>query len=195
MKERHSESIRTFIAIAIPAVIQQKIAAICTPLAALPDRITWVKPQNLHFTLKFLGEISVGRVQRLKVTLKQAAQGCKPFPVDFTNIGIFPNAKRPRVIWLGLGDPTAQLVKLYQELEENLRVCGFVPENRKFKPHLTLGRIRRLKNREQLISSLHSLPLPKLDQLKVTQVSLIRSQLQPQGPIYTELYSAQLGGL
>lgn len=183
------ETIRTFIAIEIPEAIRQKIAAITSPLAALPDRMTLVKPQKLHLSLRFLGEVNITRLEKIKSAIRKAAKT----RIDFTDIGVFPGTKRPRVIWLGIGDATGQLDNLHKELQENLTVCGFAPEKRAFKPHLTLGRIRELKDSEQLISTLRSLSIPKLEPLQVTHLSLMQSQLHPQGPIYTELDRANLG--
>ncbi len=187
------ETVRTFIAIEIPDAIQQKIAAIITPLSVLPDKITWVKPQNLHLSLRFLGEVGIKRLEKIKSAIKQAAKTCQPFQLDFTNVGVFPDTKRPRVIWLGIGDATGQSGKLHHELQEGLEICGFTPEKRAFKPHLTLGRIRKLKDSKQLIAKLQGLSIPKLAPLQVTHLSLMQSQLRPQGPIYTELDRANLG--
>jgi 2'-5' RNA ligase len=189
------ESIRAFVAIGIPAAIQQRIAAIYAPLTALPDQISWVKPQNLHLTLRFLGEVDFEQLEGIKAALRYTAQSCQPFPVDFTEIGVFPNTRRPRVIWLGLEDSAGRLVKLQQELERSLELCGFAPEEREFRPHLTLGRVRRLRDRQRLVSTLRGLSLPQLAQLEVRHLSLMRSQLRPQGPVYTELESAPLGEL
>jgi 2'-5' RNA ligase len=187
------ETVRSFIAIAIPADIRQKICAAYAPLLALPDQISWVKSQNLHLTLRFLGEVGVEQLEGVRAVLKQAAQACAPFLMGFSDIGVFPNKKRPRVIWLGMEDATARLIKLQQELESGLRGCGFVPEDREFKPHLTLGRVRRLKDRDRFISALGALCLPELPRFRVEQVSLMRSQLRPQGSLYTELDNARLG--
>ncbi len=194
MSNNVHEIVRAFIAIEIPAARQQQIAAACTPLHALPDRITWVKPQNLHLSLRFLGEIDIGRLPKLKLAISKVTGDLAPFPIDFTDLGSFPDKKRPRVIWLGLNDSTARLSKLKQELDSELRACGFAPDKRVFKPHLTLGRIRKLLDGKRLSSALHSLSLPELAPLRVAHISLMRSRLHPQGPIYTELDKACFGG-
>jgi 2'-5' RNA ligase len=184
---------RAFIAIDIPAAIRQKIFSIYAPLIDLPDKISWVKSQNMHLTLRFLGETDDRRIEKVKTVLRQVATGCNPFIMVFTSVGVFPNAKKPRIIWLGLDDTSGQLIKLQYELETYVRRLGFAPETRKFSPHLTLGRIRELIDGTRLMSCIAKLPPITLASFKVEQLSLIRSQLRPQGPLYSLLDTARLG--
>ncbi len=170
------------------------MAVICMPLHALPDKITWVKPQNIHLSLRFLGEVSIELLPKAEAALSQAAKTCTAFSIGFTNTGVFPDVKRPRVIWLGLEDSTARLGRFKQEIDKALNDCGFAPEKRAFKAHLTLGRVRRLKDTKRLISKLGTLVLPELALLEVKYIHLMRSQLRPQGPIYSVLETVQLGG-
>ena len=122
--------------------------------------------------------------------MRQAAAGTPPFTLTVEGLGVFPNWRRPQVIWIGIGGETETLLQLQTQIEQAMATLDFEPENRPFHPHLTLGRVNRragAQYRRQLGEALQSYAVPLLGQLHVQEVSLMRSQLNPKGAIYTRI--------
>ncbi len=188
-----TSTIRTFAAIKIPEELQNKLGSIQNELKTIPGRITWVAPENIHLTLKFLGEVEGRKLDKITRELNKASEVCSPFMLEFTELGAFPNLERPRVIWIGISG-NEQLHRLQREVEQRLRKCGFAPESKRFSPHLTLGRIRSLKDRPMLRTAVSSVRLPELEEFRIDNIYLMRSQLRPDGPWYTKLAVIPLAG-
>ncbi len=177
---------RLFIAISLNSQLQQELTELQEKFRALKG-IRWVKPQNIHLTLNFLGEVDEQRIPLIKEAMQRAVPGTSPFLISFGGLGVFPNLKAPRVIWLGLS-PEKEVIVLQQKLEKELAKIGFSVEKRKFHPHLTLGRVKRgfiKKIGEEGDTSLSS-------KLRVDKIGLIQSKLTPEGPIYSVVYGINL---
>ena len=188
--------VRTFIAIDLPQTIQDTIARETSGLRDQTGRgiIRWVSPQNMHLTLRFLGDISAETVEEFKKLLADTANTYPPIDISVGDFGVFPNSKRPRVLWVGLKYPPT-LVKLQSEIEFLARQLKFKPENRPFSPHLTIGRINRnatINDVQALQDILTSFKVGHLGSFTADTIHLIRSDLHPSGAEYSKLFSALL---
>ena len=190
------EQVRSFIAIELPEEVKKAFRELQAQLkAGSPAPVKWVEPNNIHLTLKFLGNVAAHRIEEIAAAMTEAVRGTSPFPLKVTELGVFPNPRRVRVIWVGLGGEADKLASLQQRIESNLEKLGFPPENRRFTPHLTLARIRDRatpQEREKLGRLIAETELDTAQNFSVDSVKLMKSQLTPEGPIYTCLSSAAL---
>ena len=184
-------TIRTFVAVELPPDIKEKLAAIQADLHRLGhmDSVRWVHPESIHLTLKFLGNVPAAQIKAIGEALASACDGITPFTLTLTNLGCFPNPKRPNVIWVGVGGDLKTLQRLQEAVEAHIAPLGYPPEKRPFHPHLTLGRVKRAKpeERRHIGASVTSAELDIAGQIDVTAVSLMRSDLTPSGAKYTAL--------
>ncbi|MGB9673871.1 MAG: RNA 2',3'-cyclic phosphodiesterase [Anaerolineales bacterium] len=188
--------IRAFIAIEIPHSTQAKLAALIQTLQrSIPTpAIRWVKSENIHLTLKFLGDVSVGNISLLEDILNKEVEKFKPFEMSVGELGAFPNPKRARVIWVDVAAPN-ELMLLQRAIDIQTVRLGYNAEERSFSPHLTLGRVNRNATMDHLniiAQVLQKNPIGFIDVVPVTSVNLYQSELNPGGSIYTCLYSAKL---
>ncbi len=177
--------IRTFIAIDLPDAVRQNIAALQEELKRDREKISWTKPENIHLTLKFLGDTDESKIDDIANIISGIASEYPAFRLNVSDLGVFPNFRRPRVLWVGLPNPPAALLEIAEKIESGLAEMGFAKEARPFSPHLTIGRvkaplsdrfIKRLKN--------HAFAGGLFD---VKEILIIKSDLHPQGAIYTPL--------
>jgi 2'-5' RNA ligase len=181
------QTIRAFISIEIPQEVRGKISLIQEQLKTVETPVSWVRPQSIHLTLKFLGNISEDRIPDIKNCMSTAADGIVPFTVNVRGTGVFPNLNYPRVIWLGLEDKTDSLFRLQKGIDGCLSKIGFEAEERGFTPHLTVGRIKSLRGKNQLIRTIHIYRDIEAGKIVVDKINLMRSQLNPAGAIYAVL--------
>jgi 2'-5' RNA ligase len=161
-------------------------------LKLLKLRARWVRPENIHLTLKFLGDLDPDDIDKIGAAMTGAAIEFSPITMSVRGIGVFPGIKRPRVIWLGLGGDIRSLLALQGRLEEKLAGVGFPKDKRSFKAHLTLGRIKQSANPaviRQMISEYASL---SSDEFTCNQVILFKSDLKPLGAVHSKLKQANL---
>lgn len=183
------EKIRTFIAIELNKEIKQELALLTDKLRASGADVKWVNPENIHLTLKFLGSISKEKIDEIKTVLDNAKNRFKAFPAALSGIGAFPKLSYPRVIWVGMEKGKDKIKEIYDFLEIELTKVGFQKEERPFAAHLTVGRVKSTKHRQNLVSSIETLKFsPTI--LNVDHITLFQSTLTPQGPIYTPLHEA-----
>ncbi|MBI5427625.1 MAG: RNA 2',3'-cyclic phosphodiesterase [Nitrospinae bacterium] len=188
------DALRVFIAVDIPPFAREKIAEIQNGFKALKLDVAWVQPGNIHLTLKFLGNVDPRRIVEIKGRLKAVAERSPGFRATLGEVGVFPGADRPRVLWVGLDNPDGRLAALQKSVEEELALAGFPPEPRKFSPHLTFGRIKSPKGKAELRNALDGhLETPSAP-IDVSSVKLYKSQLTPKGSIYTVLEEFALAG-
>lgn len=187
-------SIRSFIAIEIAADVRQRLAELQEELAKdLAGRaVRWVEPGNIHLTLKFLGDTEIGTIGRIESCLEEIAAGFEPFGVQLGKLGCFPNPRRPRVIWVGVEGDIDPLLLLQQEVEQGLSELGWPADERRFHPHLTLGRVKDFRGVVEARFPWGRQPVT--GQQQVSEVCLIESDLQPTGAVYTVLKRACLTG-
>ncbi len=190
------ETIRAFIAIELPAELRQELARLQAMLKTHNQpRIKWVKPDGIHLTLKFLGNIPVSNIDRITQAMTDAATQITPFYLETEALGAFPNLKRVQVVWVGLGGETDKLKQLQQLIEINLTQLGFTAEQRPFKPHLTLARLGRdvSPGEHQRLGELIAGTDSKTGKrIKVDRINLIKSQLTREGAFYSIISSAGL---
>jgi 2'-5' RNA ligase len=189
------ESIRVFCGVELPGEIRAAVAAHAARLRRdFPGaRASWARPEGLHITLKFIGEVEVTRVEALSRAAGAAVEGFKPFRLSIEEPGTFPPRGAARVLWLGVKDPGAQLAQLQRRLEQGCEAAGFAPEPRAFKPHLTVARLRTPKDAHALSEAHRHAPFGPFH-LDVTELLVIRSQLGPGGSRYTPLSRHEFGG-
>ncbi len=189
--------LRTFIAIELPPTIQEAIARETSGLRQQVKRglVRWVAAQNMHLTLRFLGDTvssSLGQIQQM---LTSQAALFQPMEIKVGGFGVFPNPRRPRVLWIGIQAP-ADLSTLQHRTESLAQSAGFEAESRPFSPHLTLGRVsQKISSSEAqaLRSTLEAIRVGELGSFTAEAIHLIHSDLRPDGAIYTRLFSAPLG--
>ena len=179
-----ADVIRTFICIAIPESIKSRIGKLQETLQQTKAQISWTKPPNIHLTVKFLGGVEASRLDRVSQALERAANGIGPFEVEIGGAGCFPSPRSPRVLWVGVSNASEELQKLYSNIEDELSRRGFERENRKFSPHLTIGRIRAPHNSPRVAEALIASGFES-ESFTATEVLLMRSDLKPTGSIYT----------
>ena len=185
--------LRSFIAIKIPVEIQSAIAHSTAPLQkTLPKPLVrWVASQNLHLTLKFLGDVSPANLERLVDVLKTEAAAHEPFSMSVGGLGAFPTPRRARVIWIGLEAP-AGLAALQHGVEAVAARLGYGPEERPFSPHLTIGRVGQsvsAADLQRIRTALEAIAVGALGTVRVDAIHIFKSDLQPGGAVYTNLYT------
>jgi len=184
------EQIRSFIAIELPKELKQRLAQLETQLKV--DRqpwVKWVKPDSIHLTLKFLGNIAVDTTAAITRAIEASVRGIKPFHLKVKELGVFPNLKRVQVAWVGISGDTDKLTRLQKHLESNLSPLGFAAESRSFTPHLTLARLneRASPDERQAFGQLIASTRFENGDIKVDAISLMKSQLTRAGAIYTRI--------
>lgn len=180
--------IRTFMAVGLTDAVRLGLSSVMRNLGPAARGVRWTRPENLHFTLAFLGELESGRVAAAQAAGQEAARACAPFAVRFGGLGAFPPRGHPRVIWVGLSQGAAELTRLQALLAQALGQRGFALEERPFVPHLTLGRVAddvRLADPAALLGQ----ALPPLETVAVDRILVMRSQLTPAGAVYSVLHA------
>lgn len=162
-----------------------------TKIGWLGRGIKWVEPENLHLTLKFLGETPDALVPQIKQALGECATTVEPFKIAIQGVGCFPNKQRPRAYWAGLSG-SKPLVTLQNAIAERMDDLGFEPEEKAFVPHLTVARIKEPIGKERMTQAFLNFEMRSESHL-VTTVSLVQSTLRQEGPIYTVLHDFPLG--
>lgn len=175
---------RLFVAIELPDEVLRQISGVRAKLDRGFRDITWVRPEGIHLTIKFLGEVDEERVSVLTDALDAAKQGVMPFTVKVGRIGAFPDMSRPRVLWAGV-DGKGGLIQLQRNIEDALFKLGFEKETRPFSPHLTLCRIKSFKEGSRLAALALELKGAPDAEFKVSSYALIKSVLSPKGAEYS----------
>jgi 2'-5' RNA ligase len=178
---------RTFIAVELPQTVRAGLVTLQGELAKAQADVKWVEPENLHLTLKFLGEITDEQRQAIESLLKRVADHEEPFTLGLGGVGAFPSVTAPRVIWVGLGEGEEPVARVAQMIEEGGRAIGLRREERPFATHLTLGRVRSSRRRTALAQLLRETTWEPPSPWRVTSITLYQSVLGPGGPRYTVL--------
>ena len=188
--------LRAFIAIELPKntleAIEKQTASLRQTLGN--DIIRWVPTQNMHLTLKFLGDIASSHVDFLKQLLTREADSHPQFNLQLGSLGSFPTSRRPRLLWIGIHAPP-ELASLQKSIEAGTSRLGYEQEERGFSPHLTIGRTRQSISQlelQKIRAALGTIQLGNIGTAKVDSIHLIKSDLQPNGSVYTKLFSAPL---
>ena len=186
--------LRLFIALPLTPIVEQKLEQVSSELSRFGGKVKWVNPKNIHVTIRFLGETEETLVGAIGDHLDSIASRHDVIKTAIDRLGGFPNLSKPRVIWAGLsGEQEIEaLTNLATEVEQAMRDLGFEPENKRFRPHLTLARVKAPKGLEQLVAELKSYQLDPTP-LRLDRLVLFKSTLTAQGPIYERLHEMPLG--
>ncbi len=208
-----SGSIRCFVAVELPEELRDRIAADTAFLkkSTAGKNVKWVPPENLHLTIKFLGQVTEDHIPELTGLLKEAVSGIRPFEIEVAGAGVFPGHGSPRVFWVGIRDPQMLLAGLARNVEETLGKAGYGQQEKGgFSPHLTLGRLKEPRamgsmssfgrggeGREEarrLADELATLKDALFGKINLENISLMRSELGPGGARYSRLAKIEFGG-
>lgn len=186
---------RAFIAIELPQGIKDYLAGVQTKLKTAHADLKWVNPQNIHLTLKFLGEIDEKQLTQITQILEDTLRDKSQFYLRLASLGAFPNIKSCRVIWVGIDKGDSETKQIAKDLEGEIEKIGIAKEERPFSSHITIGRMRSSLNRQKLTQVLENLTgdsggFPA--EFPVTKITLYKSTLTPQGPIYEILKETHL---
>ncbi|MBI4637242.1 MAG: RNA 2',3'-cyclic phosphodiesterase [Candidatus Rokubacteria bacterium] len=186
-------AVRSFVAVLLDPDTRAALGTAIERLRRAGRGVAWVVPDNLHVTLKFLGQVDEARLGEVASALAAAAAGVAAFDFVVQGLGAFPSVDRPRVVWAGAGEGAGALVTLASRVEEALGPLGFAAEARPFSPHVTLGRLRAPRRDPALAAALGASPGQVFGRIRAARVSLMRSDLSPRGARYSELAAAALG--
>jgi 2'-5' RNA ligase len=186
-------AVRAFVAFELPDKVVTAVRDLQSALKALKFDARWVRTQNLHLTLKFLGDIDPGRVESVRHALGLAVGGIAPITLGTRGLGAFPGIRRARVLWVGIAGEVERLLGLQREIDRNLALIGFPAEQRPFRAHLTLGRVTGKIDARQLLEAIQRFQDSRSDFFQVQRIQLLRSELKPDGPEYTNLATVALG--
>ena len=179
--------IRTFIAVDLTKPIRDRAVALQRLLARSGAEVNWVEPENLHVTLLFLGEVEDREAGRICRIASESTKQLPAFTMTIEGIGCFPNSRRPRIIWLGVGEGAAALINLHDELELPLAELGYRREERRYTPHVTLGRVKSEHSTQKLTDELGTQGGWQGGATTVREISVMASELTSRGPVYTVL--------
>ena len=185
--------IRNFIAVDIPDEIKDKIAEIQMELQPILPKVSWVKPSNIHLTLKFLGDVAPEQIPSIEDVIRRTVEDQQPFNMEIGSIGAFKNFSQPKVLWIGVTTNATPIAKLAESLDSTLNCRSFPKEGRKFIPHLTIARIRNRISLTEFVSYFDAYDQMDYVPIHVKQISLIKSQLNSEGAVYTKLQTVQFG--
>jgi RNA 2',3'-cyclic 3'-phosphodiesterase len=185
-------ALRSFVAVLLPDRVRAGLAAVSAELRGQTRGLAWVPPDNLHLTLRFLGEIGPVALERVREAVTAAAAAVPPFTVSLGGLGGFPVGRAPRVLWASVVAGGEKIEALFGELEAALVARGIPGEGRAFHPHVTLARARDPRGARELVRVLGA--GPAFGEVRVEALHLMRSELGPRGSRYSALTAAPLGG-
>jgi RNA 2',3'-cyclic 3'-phosphodiesterase len=189
-----NQTLRAFVAFKLPELITTRIYDIQERLKSYRLPVRWVRPENVHLTLKFLGEVPVSTIDELAVVIEDTVRDRSPLILFTKGLGVFPGIKKPRVFWIGISGDVKPLSEIQANLEKNLEKNGFSKENRPFKSHLTMGRFKGDIHPENLFDILRSFSDFTSEPFEVKELVLYKSELKPSGALYTKLQTVYLDG-
>ena len=185
--------IRTFVAVLLDEELRSRISEVQQRVKELAPDVKWVAPENFHVTLKFLGDVRRDRISVVQAALDEATRGFEAFDLSISGLGVFPTPRRPRVIWVGVEDGREQLVALAKAVEHRLVKAGFEKDDKPFRSHITIGRVREGKPIAGLSEGLDEIDTSGLGMQRVSSISVMESVLKRGGSEYTPLSVHKLG--
>ncbi len=183
---------RCFIAIELPDPVKSCLTQLQDEFKKCKADIRWVNPGNVHLTLKFLGNIKEEMLQTIINSMKKVCSSTNPFNLEIKGIGMFPNIKSPRVLWLGV-ENNSFIMSLQAGIEKEMEKAGFKQEERKFKAHLTIGRFRSSPGKEDIFKSVSTHEKDSFGIINVNSLLLMKSDLNPEGARHTMIAEIPLG--
>ncbi len=184
--------IRTFIAIDIPYEIRDKLSALQMDLKKVKARVSWPKVENIHITLKFLGDVEANQITDIAQAVQIATNEMNSFMVEIREVGAFPNWRKARILWVGARSDENLLAELARRIDMETTRLGYGREERPFKAHLTLGRVKMIQDLGELMKKVEDHRDFKAGVFPVTEVIVMQSELNSLGSIYTPLHRIQI---
>jgi 2'-5' RNA ligase len=183
-----AETIRAFLALDPPPEVLRRIADIQAALKRdIRGALSWVRPEGIHLTLKFFGQMAADNVSAVAGVVAGQAAGVRPLNLEVRGFGVFPDVRRPRVLWLGIGGEVERLIALQKTIDRGLEAFGFAREDRPFRAHLTLARIKSPQGLDGLDRAIAAKESQSAGAFTATGLTLFKSELTPKGAIYTTL--------
>jgi 2'-5' RNA ligase len=183
------QTLRLFISINLESTLNERIEALIKEASLSIEGVSWVKPANSHITLKFLGATKIEKINEINEKLKFISLRHRAFEMSVEGVGCFPEKRSPRVIWTAIGKGSAEIINLVGDIDTHLFSLGIVKGDKKYVPHISVGRVKRLSNKIQAISSIEKLSGFQIGTMFVNNFSLMQSDLKKEGPVYTRLYN------
>ena len=181
-----SELIRSFLAFDIENDdVRKRLSSVQTRLVQTGADVKLVETENIHATMRFLGNVSIGMIEKIFEDMKKTE--FKPFNVQIQGVGVFPSLSYPRVVWAGITEGKDQLRDVFTQIEPRLRTLGFAPDPKGFSPHLTIARVRSGRNKTQLAEFVNKNASHEFGTIKAECLRLKKSTLSPKGPTYSTL--------
>ncbi len=180
-------TVRTFIAINLGNTLQRTLSEVIDKFASSKASVRWVAPEIAHLTLKFLGNVEEARLPEVFAACHRAVEGFDPIELELRAVGCFPNMKRPRVVWLGIEKGAEDVKRLQQRVESELEMIGFPKEERQFRAHLTIGRVKGQQGMSHLCRLLEEERNVFIGSMRADKISVMKSKTLSTGPVYTEL--------
>lgn len=188
-RDRHEgrrpvDAVRTFICIEVPETIKSRIERLQQELRSSDVQVSWTRPAKIHLTIKFLGDVEAARLPAASEAVERAAGSASEFEIEVSGAGCFPSPRNPRVLWVGLTSVPATLKQLHRSVEDELAREGFPREQKRFSPHLTIGRVRSPHGAVALAEKLIATGFEP-ERFRVSEIIVMRSDMKPTGSVYT----------
>lgn len=181
---RPVDAVRAFICIEVPETIKSRIERLQQELRAANTQVSWTRPSSIHLTIKFLGDVEAARLEAVRRAVERAASSASELEIEVSGAGCFPSPKNPRVLWVGLTNVPDALKQLHCAIEDELAREGFPREQKRFSPHLTIGRIRSPHGAVAVAERLIAAGF-KPERFRASEIIVMRSDLKPTGSVYT----------
>ncbi|MCK4624986.1 MAG: RNA 2',3'-cyclic phosphodiesterase [Phycisphaerae bacterium] len=186
-------SLRTFLALPLNETIVERLVEVQQSLSSAGARVRWVDGENLHLTIKFLGDVTDEQLPEVCRVAEESARQIEPFEFSVAQVISIPQAGAMRMVWVGIDEQTGKLNRLHELLEESYAEMGFGKESRSFRPHLTLGRVKSGQNVKQLRAAIDEIAEAEFGIASINEMIVFSSQLTPDGPIYSPMTKVKLG--
>jgi 2'-5' RNA ligase len=180
-------AIRAFVAVLIDDDLRNNISRVQNEVRKLAPDVKWVAPENLHVTLKFLGNVTEEALPKVFAAVEKAAQSIPAFDLSVTGLGAFPSPQRARVVWVGIEKGRDELIELAEAVESELVSAGFEREEKAFKAHITIGRARMDRPLKGLAEGFARIDASNLGSMRVSDIAVMQSDLKPGGPVYSAM--------
>ncbi len=193
MSSSDQQKIRTFIAVHVPETVRKQIAEFQNRLKPYGGNIRWVRPESIHITLKFLGDVLAEQIESITNAIHEAVSSTRSFDISVEGTGVFPNVRRPKVFWVGVEKGSEELKNLAAKIDEVCSKLHFQKEERGYSAHLTIGRVRSQKRINPLMEALQAMKFEG-GSYHVDEVAVMKSDLLKTGAVYTVLHQIKLQG-
>ena len=187
-----TKAIRTFVAVLIAENLKKNISEVQQQAKKLAPDVKWVAPENLHVTLKFLGDLREDEIPDVCTAVEDAVRPFSAFDLSMSKLGVFPSPARARVVWVGIEEGREQLIELASGVDKRLTEMGFGKDDKPFKAHITIGRVKEGRHPGKLIEGMADIDADDLGVQRVDSVVVMQSELLREGPIYSPLSVTKL---